>query len=236
MTSFTGESSFTDLATNDPNNPGARPSNYMLKHRLTLRAGYAKDFWGDNTTRFTLMGYYDSGQIGSYTMFSEDAMEVGESNRHLLYVPDGLSDPNVIYTQQFIDSGDQAAFFDWIAQNKLKPGFVQRNSVGISDSMRFDLRMDQEIPLFVDDLKARAFVKIYNFTNFLNDDWGRQYDVRRGLQNIISLDEDDPLVVGDGPLVNGAYAYDTFSDRSPDDLQEFPSMWEIRLGLEVNFN
>jgi len=230
MTSFTGESSFEDLATNDPNNPGARPSNYMLKHRLTLRASYAHEFWGDNTTRFTLMGYYDSGQLGGYTMRAvEGGLEQLQTLRHLLYVPDGMSDPNVVYTQDFIDSGDQAAFFGWIDQNKLKPGFVQRNSVGISDSMRFDLRMDQEIPLGVDNLKARAFVKIYNFTNLLNDDWGRQYDVRRGMQNIISLDADDPLP-------GGAYNYDSFSDRSPDDLQEFPSMWEIRLGMEVNFN
>jgi len=227
MTSFTGSSSFSNLASNDINFPRAATSNYEVKDRLTLRASFARDFWGDNTTRITLMGYYGTGQPGSYTISSEDAMQVGFSGRHLLYIPDGMSDPNVVYTANFM-ANDMTDFFAWIDEKGLKPGFVRRNSVTSKVSSRVDLRIDQEIPLGVDGLKARVFLKVYNFTNLLNDDWGRQYDARFSSRSIVSLDEA-------APLVGGAYNYDSFSGGSITDLQEFSSLWEMRLGIDINF-
>ncbi|MDH3435211.1 MAG: TonB-dependent receptor, partial [Gammaproteobacteria bacterium] len=222
MTSFTGESSFENLATNDINNPRAATGNYNVKSRVTVRASFARDFWGDNATRFTLMGYYQTGQPSTYTMFSEDSLQVGESFRHLLYVPDGPSDPNVIFDDEF----DQTAFFDWVSERGLKGGkFVRRNSETSKVNSRVDLRIDQEIPLFMDDLKARAFLKIYNFTNMLNDEWGRQYDAEFFSQDVVDVSLDD----------SGAYIFEEFNRKGVTDLQEFPSLWEMRLGLEVNF-
>ena len=228
MTSFTGESSFSDLATNDINDPRAATSDYEVKDRVTLRASFARAWWGDNMTRITMMGYYQTGQPGSFTMSSEDAMQVGSSSRHLLYIPDGITDPNVVYTANFL-ANDLDDFMQWIDRRNLKPGFVKRNNRASRVSSRVDLRVDQEIPLYFDGLKARAFLKVYNFTNMLNKDWGRQFDARRGQQTIIALDEDNPLV-------GGAYNYDSFSDRNVSDLQEVSSLWEMRLGIEVNFN
>ena len=227
MTSFTGESSYNNLATNDINFPKAAPSNYAVKDRLTLRASFAREFWGDNLTRFTLQGFYATGQPGSYTIFSDDAMQVGTSSRHLLYVPDGPNDPNVVYTDNFREN-DADAFWEWIDKKGLKPGFVGRNSRESRDNARFDLRIDQEIPMGMDDLKARLFFKIYNFTNLLNNDWGRIVDASFSSQSVVSLDEDEPLV-------GGAYNYDSFSDGKLSDLQEQNSLWEIRLGLDIYF-
>jgi len=227
MTSFTGESSFNNLATNDINFPKAATSNYAVKDRVTLRASFAREFWGDNTTRFTLQGYYSTGQPGSYTIFSDDAMQVGTSSRHLLYVPDGPDDPNVVYTDNFL-ANDYADFMAWINDKNLKPGFVGRNSRESRDNARFDLRIDQEIPLGMDDLKARAFFKIYNFTNLLSDDWGHMYDASFSSQSVVSLD-------GDDPLVGGAYNYDSFSGGQLSDRLEQQSLWELRIGLDINF-
>jgi len=222
MTSFTGESSFENLATNDINNPRAATGNYNVKSRVTLLASFAREFWGDNTTRFTLAGYYGSGQPSTYTMFSEDTLQVGESFRHLLYVPDGASDPNVIFDPGF----DQTAFFDWVSRQRLKGGkFVGRNSQESKVNSRIDLRIDQEIPLGMDDLKARAFVKIYNFTNMLNSDWGRVYDAEFFSQDVVDVSLDP----------SGAYVFEAFNDKGLSDLQEFDSVWEMRLGLEINF-
>jgi len=227
MTSFTGESSFNNLATNDINFPRAATSNYAVKDRVTLRASFAREFWGDNTTRFTLQGYYATGQPGSYTMHSDDAMQVGTSYRHLLYIPDGPDDPNVVYTDNFL-ANDADAFWAWVNSKGLKPGFVERNSRESRDNARFDIRIDQEIPLGMDDLKARVFFKIYNFTNLLNDDWGHIYDAGFYSQSVVSLDEDEPLV-------GGAYNYDSFSSGELSDLQEQNSLWTIRLGVDINF-
>jgi hypothetical protein len=221
MTSFTAESSFFNLATNNINNPSAGLSNYSVRDRVTLRASYAREFWGDNTTRFTLMGYYGSGQPTTYTMTSEDELAVGFFGGALLYVPRGPNDPNVIFGDKF----DQDAFFSFVQANGLAPGFVSRNSIESKGSTRFDLRIDQEIPLYFDDLKARAFVKVYNFTNMLNDDWGRQYDAPFNSAGVVDIEVDD----------SGAYIFNTFDPSDTTDLQTFSSLWEVRLGLEVNF-
>ncbi len=223
MTSSTAGSNFYSVGTNNANNPKATTSNYSVENRLTLRVGFARDFWGDNTTRFTLMGYYDTGQPGSYSMTSEDELEIGESERNLLYVPDGPSDPNAFFT----NPADGAAFYAWADKKGLKGGrFVGRNSLDSRDSNRIDLRIDQEIPLFVNDLKARGFLKIYNFTNMLNDDWGRQNDAIFAPASIVNV-ELDP---------SGVYEYTSFNPESISAALRQESVWEVRLGLEVNFN
>jgi uncharacterized glyoxalase superfamily protein PhnB len=226
MTSFTGSSSYSNVATNNINDPRAATSNYSQKHRVTMRAAFAREFWGDNTTRFTLMGYYGSGQFGTFTMSSDDVLQDEFSSRHLLYVPDGPNDPNVTYTANF----DVVGFLDWTQSKGLKGGsFVGRNSQGTKDSSRFDLRVDQEIPLFVDGLKARAYLKIYNFTNMLNDDWGRQHDARFDSSSVVTVT---------GVDAQGRYVYDSFrssGSKSVTQRQDLSSVWEMRLGLDINF-
>ena len=193
-----------------------------------MRAAFSREFWGDNRTRFTLMGYYGSGQFGTYTMSSDDVLQDEFSSRHLLYVPDGPNDPNVAYTANFTPAMQQD-FLDWTQKQGLKGGsFVNRNTIGTKDSSRIDLRIDQEIPLFVDDLKAQAFLKIYNFTNLLNDSWGRQYDARFDSSSVVTLT---------GVDAQGRYEYDAFNagNKSVTTLQGISSVWEIRLGLDIRF-
>ena len=222
MTSSTGPSNYENVATNNINDPRAATSNYNVESRVTLRASFEREFWGDNRTRFTLMGYYGSGQHGTYTMSSDDELQDEFSDRHLLYVPDGPSDPNVIFDAGF----DQTAFFAWADNKGLKGGkFVGRNSIDSKVSSRFDLRIDQEIPLFFDDLKARAFFKIYNFTNMLSDDWGRQNDARFDSASVVNVSLDP----------SGAYYFESFSPQAVNEQQDISSVWEMRLGLDINF-
>jgi Carboxypeptidase regulatory-like domain len=223
MTSFTAGSSWENLATNDPLNPVAGNSNYITPHRFTLRLAYAHDFFGDNTTRITLMAYSSEGQPASLTMFSDGLEGNDRLNRTLLYVPTGASDPAINFDPAF----PVQELLDYAAANGIAPGtFAERNSVNAKWSSRVDLRIDQEIPLFVDDLKARGFLKIYNLGNMLNSDWGRQVDAPFSSMRIVD---------GDYDAVADVYNYDSFSARDPSDLQTFSSLWEVRMGLEVNF-
>ncbi|NIL95228.1 MAG: TonB-dependent receptor [Woeseiaceae bacterium] len=223
MTSFTSGSSFDNLATNDINNPRPGPSNYVRRNRLTMRMDYAREFFGDNLTRFTLIGFYQEGQPNSYTLDSFDVLQEGRSRRHLLYVPDGPSDPNVVYDANF----PVAEFFDWIKARGLKGGqFAPRNSVTTSASSRVDLRVDQEIPLGMSELKGRVFLKIYNFTNLLNDDWGWQYDSEFFSRDVVDVS---------GLTPSGQYIYEDFSARNPTSRDSFRSLWEVRLGLDIRF-
>jgi hypothetical protein len=222
MTSFTAGSSWENLATNDPLNPTRGNSNYVTPQRFTLRASFAREFFGDNTTRITLMAYHSEGQPASYTMFS-DGLEGDPNGRHLLYVPTGASDPAVNFGANF----PQQEFFNYAAGNGLAAGqFVERNSANAGWTTRIDLRVDQEFPLFVDGLKGRGFLKIYNLGNMLNSSWGRVVDAPFSSMRIVDGSYDD---------VNDVYNYDSFSARDPSDLQTFSSLWELRAGIEINF-
>ncbi|MGI9262639.1 MAG: carboxypeptidase regulatory-like domain-containing protein [Woeseiaceae bacterium] len=220
MTSFVAGSNFDNLALIDINNPFAGVSNYVVPHRFTLRAGYANQFFGDNTTFITAYAVAQEGQPISYTMAAGLEGE-GFNSRHLLYVPSGPNDPNVTYDPGF----DQAGFDAFVASAGLSPGIQARNSVHAKWSSRIDLSIMQEIPLFADDLKGRLFLKVYNLGNLLNDDWGKQYDAQFGAQDVVGAS------VGPG----GEFVYEDFNTTNINDLQEFRSLWEVKVGLQVNF-
>ena len=91
-------------------------------------------------------------------------------------------------------------------------------------------RVDQEFPLFVENLKGRVFMKIYNLGNLLNDDWGRQYDAPFASIRVVDGDYDPS-----GNSGVGVFNYEEFNPGDPTDLQTFRSLWEIRMGIEINF-
>ena len=222
MTSFVAGSNFTNLALLDINNPFPGISNYVVPHRFTFRTSYANEFFGDNTTRFTLYGVAQEGQPISYVMDSGDLEGDGFNARHLLYVPDGPNDPNVIYDPGF----DQAAFNAFVQGAGLSPGFQARNSVHAKWSSRFDFAVSQDIPMFNDDLRGRVLLKVYNLGNLLNDEWGKQYDAQFSPQSVVDA----------SIAPTGEFVFESFNNTNINDLQEFRSLWEIKLIAQIDFN
>ncbi|MDJ0656574.1 MAG: carboxypeptidase regulatory-like domain-containing protein [Xanthomonadales bacterium] len=221
MTSSTAGSNFDNTALLDINDPRPATSNYVVPHRFTIRASYANEFFGDLTTRFTAFAYVQEGQPQSYVMGSGDLEGDGFFGRHLLYVPDGPNDPNVVYADNF----DQAAFFDFVEREGLGAGFVERNQEHARWSDRIDIRIDQELPSFFEGTRARLFLKVYNFGNLLNDDWGKVYDAQFFSVQVLNSSVDD----------QGRFVFERFRDRSLTDVLENRSLWTARLGLEINF-
>ncbi|MFT7138310.1 MAG: hypothetical protein ACI9B8_000725 [Sulfitobacter sp.] len=219
MTSSVAFSNFTNVATTNINDPGLATSNYVVPHRFTLRATYARDFFDGLTSRATIYGFASEGQGVSYVFDVSDDLEDGRSRRQLLYVPTGPNDPNVVFAPGF----DQAAFFAFADEEDLGTGFTKRNDYNAKWSYRLDFRFDQELPAFIDGVTGKAFVKIYNLTNMLNDDWGQANDAQ-----FFSLDVVDARIDG----TTGQYLFDSFSARDATDLQENQSLWEVRFGLE----
>ena len=131
-----------------------------------------------------------------------------------MYVPTGAADANVEFDPAF----DQAAFFDFVARAGLSPGFQARNAQHAKWSTRWNIRIDQELPGFVDGLRGKLFIKVYNFGNLLNSDWGRQVDAQ-----FFSLQ-----VVNSSLNANNQYVFESFTDRDLNDLLENRSLWEMR--------
>ena len=88
-----------------------------------------------------------------------------------------------------------------------------------------DLRLDQELPAFFDGAKARLYVKVYNFLNMINDEWGHQYDAQFF----------SPDVVTQSVNAQGQYVFERFNNLSVSDLQETQSLWQVRLGVQLEF-
>jgi outer membrane receptor for ferrienterochelin and colicin len=221
MTSSTAGSNFSNVATNDPQNPGVGPSNYFVPHRFTARAVYGKELIGNLRTSVSLYGQASEGQPQSYVMGSQDQESDGRNGRHLLYVPNGPTDPNVVYDAGF----DQAAFANFVNREGLGAGFVGRNAQHARWSYRLDLRVDQELPTFIEGTSGRVFFKMYNLTNFLNDDWGQANDAQFFSVQMVESSVNDA----------GQFVFEEFNDLSIEDIIETRSLWEARVGVQFNF-
>ena len=220
MTSAVAVSNFENLALSDVNRPRPGTSNYVVPHRFTGRASLGQEYFEGYETRFTVYAVHGEGQPQSFAMGSSDLEGDGFFGRHLLYVPDGPNDPNVV----FADSFQTAEFFDWVGRQGLGSGFVDRNETHAAWSTRFDVGVHQDFPIF-GGVKGRGFAKIYNFGNFLNDDWGKIYDAPFFTPQVVDSSVDD----------EGRYVFEDFDEQSVTDLLENATLWQARFGLEIRF-
>jgi len=228
MTSSVAFSNYFNQSVADPNDPGAETANYEMRHRIILRLGYEAEWFGNNTTRFTLFGAANEGRPYSAT-FSEQAMFIcgpffcPDDDRSLLYMPDGPSDPNVVFDPGF----DQDAFFAWAKANDLNRfggGTVKRNSLSSDWWTKFDLRISQEIPGFGKDQKASFYLTIENLGNLLNDDWG--------VLKERSFPRAAPVV--EASLVNDQYVFEQYIPQGQSRSTR-ASLWRMRIGFQYNF-
>ncbi len=232
MTSSVAFSNFVNFSTSDPNNPGLYNSNYEVPHRFTVRAGFDFPIFSDYYTSIDLFGVisqsrpYSFNFVGGGDLFGDTL-----DDRHLLYVPTGPSDPNVIFDAGF----DTTAFFaliDELGLSEYAGGIAPRNAFQSDWFSQWDLRIEQEIPGAFDGHKAKAFVIIDNLGNLINDKWGviNQAGFPGGFE-LVELDES-----GLGP--NGEYIFTDFAAITPESLQSpivDASVWQIRVGVKYEF-
>ena len=224
MIASTAGSNFTGDAVFDVNKPAATNSNWVVPQRFTIGLFYTHDFFGESSTRISLQGYYNEGQPQSYVMDSGQLEGDGFNGRHLLYVPDGPTDPNVVY--DWDDPAMDAAFWAFIDREGLKPGFHARNSKNTGWSNTWNLSIRQEIPMG-SSMYGNLYFKVKNLGNLLNDDWGKITDSQFF----------PPEVLRDVNLIAGTnqFEYEEFREASIERTYVNPSLWEVRFGLDIRF-
>lgn len=227
MTSSVAYSNWANVSVDDPNNMSVATSNYQTPHRVTLRLNYERAFFGDYNTRFTLFGRTGQTRPYSYTFANTDGGIFGDgvNGRHLLYVPTGPSDPNVVFASGF----NQTAFFDFIKSAGLEGyagGIAPRNVAEGEWWTKFDLRIEQELPGLLSGHKTAAFVVIENLGNLLNDEWG--------IMNEAGFPQ-AARVVAASRLADGRYQYNSFFTPGNVSRVVRPSLWEVRFGVRYNF-
>lgn len=229
MTSSTASSNFGKFANVDVNNPDVATSNYNIKHRITLRTTYEHDFVKDYRSRITAFASWNTGRPYSYTFDSNSLQgyyQSGSSPASLLYIPTGPTDPNVVFGAGF----DQSAFFQYIHDAGLEQyagGFVPRNS-NLSDSwFKVDLKFEQELPALRQGDRASVYLIFYNFTNFLDGDWGvlKQSGFPR-LENLVDANYTNS---------NTQYQFNEFHNQVVNYPVTNASLWQIRIGAKYRF-
>ncbi|MCH7636549.1 MAG: carboxypeptidase regulatory-like domain-containing protein [Proteobacteria bacterium] len=228
MTSSVAFSNWFFVATPDVNDPGRATSNYEIPHRFILRVNYEKNFFRDLTTRFSLFGSSAQGRPYSAT-FRDQAMFLcgpffcPSDDRHLLYMPDGPSDPLV----QFDPGFDQAGFFAWAAENDLTKyggGIVPRNSIEGAWWTKFDLRVSQDLPGFSPDHSSQVYFTIQNIGNLLNDDWGVLEE--RSFPRTADAVE--------ASISGNQYVFEEFTSQTTSRVAS-ASLWTMRFGFNYRF-
>ncbi len=225
MTSAVAGSNYGNLATTDAINPGVATSDYEIPHRFTMALNYNIELIDGLNTRVSLFGQSSAGRPYSYTFDSSDR-GFGDSNwngsRQLLYVP-AENDANVVYGDDF----DKAAFDAFVASEGLARGQIQgRNEHNADWWTTFDLKFTQEIPGFSPDHKGSAFFTIKNIGNMLSDDWGVMSKGSFVGNRMVEASIND----------QGQYVFEEFNDGNQEqDIQNKPSLWEIRVGVSYKF-
>ena len=222
MTSSSAAPNFGNLATTTLLDQLPATSNYVSPHRFTARISYGREFIPGHETRITAMLFRKQGQPQSFVMSSQPLEGDQRFGRHLLYIPT-LNDPNVVLGPDF----DVDAWGEFIRVNgyaQFQGGFLPRNQSHARWSSRMDLRIDQEIPFFFGS-RARAYLKVYNLLNLLNDEWGVQYDAEFFSQEVVNMSLD----------AQNRYVFNSFTNDTIDDLRENATLYEVRMGLQIEF-
>jgi hypothetical protein len=243
MTSSVAFSNFANFSTSDPNNPELANSNYEVPHRFTLRAGVDFPIFGDDLfTKIDLFGVMS--QSRPYSVVFDDAGDLfGDTldNRHLMYIPTGAGDTNVIFEPGF----DTAGFFgvvDALGLGKYAGGIVPRNAFQSDWYTQWDLRLEQELPGLFDGHKAAAFVIIDNIGNLINDKWGvieqAGFPGRVALATVNETIDCAQCAPGSRLGPNGEYIFTGFNNVDPETIQSpitAASVWQIRAGVRYEF-
>ncbi len=235
---------------NGSNNLGVSISDFSQGHR-TLANAVVDIKWTKNVK--TSIGLFYQGAEG--TPFSY-VVGGGRSNRLINDTGEGFTPlpfiPSNFQEAQLIDDVDRdgniiaTAEDQWIALNAFIEGddylrtrrgqFAERNRNRARWSHVVDLKLSQEFSLNLGSQKHTFQVSadMFNFTNFINKDWGRRF--------FTSGFDTATLVNFEGFADDGTTPEYTFNDRVEGGLNQIDdaglnsSRWQAQIGLRYIFN
>jgi Carboxypeptidase regulatory-like domain/TonB dependent receptor len=230
--SSTATSGYDITAAFDRQNSTAARSEYANEHNLTFSMNFKEQFFGDYDTQFGFVFVARSGRPYSATwndgsVFNDSASGVDNA---LLYVPTGITDPNLAPTS---NTAGVAALESFVAANpciaKYRGKTVPRNSCTNDSFYDLDLRFSQELPgpgrLFGVEDSIRLFVDFDNFLNLIDD--GANVFRRFGYEvSPVGLSGIDSA---------GRYIVSGTTEQQTNAIQTSSSLWRIQFGISYKF-
>jgi hypothetical protein len=225
----------------NPNDPQLATSNYALTHRLTsvvaVNIPYAKYF----RTSLALFYSGNSGQKFTY-LVNGDLNSDGQFGNDLLYVPRNLSEIKFVDILNSdntvrVTAADQAAAFDLFVSkdsylNSRRGNYTERNQTNTPWEHVIDLRLAQDFYITVGENRhtLQLTFDVFNFTNLINKDWGRIYNVANQAYNLLTS-----VNRTTGPVASRGKGYNYTPGSIPWNTN-FASRFQGQLGVRYSFN
>ena len=224
MTSAVAYSNFTNIASNDPNNPPLAQSNYNIPKRFTGTLRWTPEVFSGLRTKISLYWTHQKGRPYSYSMDNfTHGLNPSFNDFYLLYVPMAADNANVVFADGFpVDE-----FFAWADEKGLERGqFVERNSQDSEWFSKLDLKISQEVPALRDGDYLEVYAVIRNLTNLIDDEKGvfKEASFPRR-QNVVRAVYNDA----------GKYEYQRFYGSDDSTLVNRPSQYLIKIGFDYKF-
>lgn len=245
MYNSTAGSNYDLTAAFDRQNPNTSRGFFESRHNITFSGTFREQFFRDLTTSLGFTFVARSGRPYSLTFTGGGIFNdsVSGNNNALLYIPTGITDPNVSPSSNMAAVQALSDFARGLdcAENYLGRS-IKRNTCVNDWYFDLDLRLSQELPgpasligiNGVED-KFTAYVMFDNFLNFLDKDWNvhrrRNFS---GLQDLVSLSGID----AQGRYIFSALPAGTTLDADYDadnQINVTSSVWRIKMGVSYKF-
>lgn len=227
-TSSVSTSNFRNVATDNLNAFSLETSNYQIRHNLTLATTYREEFFHDLKTSLGFFFSARSGQPYSLSFRNGSAFgEAGSTNRALLYIPTGPTDPNVVFGGGF-DTAAFFAFLEEIGAMKYAGGIAPRNAFRSDWYFDLDFRFQQELPSIA-GIKPKFFVDVENMLNLFSDNANVLRQVGFPYAgNIVQLGAANPQ--------GNPYQYNSFvASGANQNINVDASLWRVQFGMRFDF-
>ncbi len=234
----------------NPNNFEEGFSNNYLPHRVVASFVYGKEFFKNTKTSFGLLyeGSPNSPQSSLSYTYSGDLNNDGFNGNDLIFVPKDASQiklTNASAVGGVADTRTQSELWNqldaFISNNKYlnsrRGQFAERQAIVLPWVNRADLNITQDVYIKYKDTKhtLRFTMDLFNFTNFVNKDWGvNQVTTTITPLNFVKLDTDGKTPIFSFPYLDGRNKV-PFTDSFRDNVG-FSSRWQMQLGVRYIFN
>ena len=240
---------------NGRNNVGRSTSDFNLGHRIN---GYiAKKFTYANNHLATTISLVYNGQTGNPYSFVYQRSMVGDNGRgetnDLIYVPTSaeLSSGAVTFITDAangfnLSPAQQAAAFDqYIGADKhlskRRGQFSERNGARLPTTHIIDLKIQQDFSVKVGSKRysLQLSYDVFNFTNMLNRDWGKQYFLSNDAYQLVRFQNYVSVIPGAVGYLVPQYSFrpqiNTPYGLSTSTIPSYAARWISQLGLRLSF-
>ena len=234
----------------NPNNFEEGFSNNYLPHRVVASFVYGKEFFKNTKTSFGLLyeGSPNNLQSSLSYTYAGDLNNDGFNGNDLIFVPKDASQiklTNASAVGGVADTRTQAELWNqldaFISNNKYlnsrRGQFAERQAVVLPWVNRADLNITQDVYIKYKDTKhtLRFTMDLFNFTNFVNKDWGvNKVPTTITPLNFVRMDTDGKTPIFSFPYLDGRNKV-PFTDSFRDNVG-FSSRWQMQLGVRYIFN